>query len=151
MNEQVHDPLARAAARGMSVAYHAAVDPHRMAIVSPAGRRSFGELNARANQLACALRTAGVTPGDGIALLVGNRPEFEEWGESVKSVVELQPGYLPTAELECELLAFCRQHLAGFKCPRSVDFRSDLPRLATGKILRREVRAPYWAGRDKTI
>ena len=52
--------------------------PHRMAIVSPAGRRSFGELNARANQLACALRTAGVTPGDGIALLVGNRPEFVE-------------------------------------------------------------------------
>jgi long-chain acyl-CoA synthetase len=75
----------------------------------------------------------------------------EEWGESVKSVVELQPGYLPTAELERELLAFCRQHLAAFKCPRSVDFRSDLPRLATGKILRREVRAPYWAGRDKTI
>jgi long-chain acyl-CoA synthetase len=75
----------------------------------------------------------------------------EEWGERVKSVVELQPGYLPTAELERELLAFCRQHLAAFKCPRSVDFRSDLPRLATGKILRREVRAPYWAGRDKTI
>jgi long-chain acyl-CoA synthetase len=75
----------------------------------------------------------------------------EEWGESVKAVVELQPGSLPTGELERELLAFCRQHLAAFKCPRSVDFRSDLPRLATGKILRRAVRAPYWAGRDKTI
>ena len=75
----------------------------------------------------------------------------EEWGESVKSVVELQPGKLPTAELERELLAFCRQHLAAFKCPRSIDFRRDLPRLATGKILRRVVRAPYWAGRAKTI
>ena len=62
----------------MSVAYHAAIDPHRMAIVSPAGRRSFGELNARVNQMARALRAAGVTPGDGIALLVGNRPEFVE-------------------------------------------------------------------------
>jgi acyl-CoA synthetase (AMP-forming)/AMP-acid ligase II len=78
MNEHAHDPLARAAARGMSVAYHAAIDPRRMAIVSPAGRRSFGELNARVNQQARALRAAGLTPGDGIALLVANRPEFVE-------------------------------------------------------------------------
>ena len=62
----------------MSVAYHAAIDPGRMAILSPAGRRTFGELNARVNQMARALRAAGVTPGDGIALLVGNRPEFVE-------------------------------------------------------------------------
>jgi hypothetical protein len=47
MSEQADDPLAQAAARGMSVAYHAAIDPGRMAILSPAGRRSFGELTPR--------------------------------------------------------------------------------------------------------
>jgi non-ribosomal peptide synthetase component F len=76
MSDQARDPLAQAAARGMSVAYHATIDPKRMAIVSPAGGRSFGELNGRINQLARAFRAAGVKPGDGIALLVGNRPEF---------------------------------------------------------------------------
>jgi long-chain acyl-CoA synthetase len=75
----------------------------------------------------------------------------EEWGERVTAVVELAAGYAATPELERELLGLCRQHLAAFKCPRAIDFQVNLPRLPTGKIVRREVRAPYWAGRDKTI
>lgn len=75
----------------------------------------------------------------------------EEWGESVRSVVELQPGYAPSPALAEELLEFCRQRLADFKRPRSIDFATDLPRLPTGKIQRHKVRAPYWAGRDRAI
>ncbi len=52
---------------------------------------------------------------------------------------------------EAELIAFCREHLAGFKCPTSVDVLDALPRNPTGKILKRDLRKPYWAGRDSTI
>ncbi|MFT6016240.1 MAG: long-chain acyl-CoA synthetase, partial [Candidatus Azotimanducaceae bacterium] len=49
------------------------------------------------------------------------------------------------------LIAFSKEHLPGFKTPRTIDFIEDLPRLPSGKIQRRLVRAPYWAGRDKQI
>jgi long-chain acyl-CoA synthetase len=68
----------------------------------------------------------------------------EEWGEEVRAVVELSGGIEPSAALAEELIAHCRQHLAGFKCPRNVDFQDDLPRLPSGKIQRHKVRAPYW-------
>src|SRR6185436_10897609 len=74
-----------------------------------------------------------------------------EWGEEVKSVVELRAGFEPTTELAAELVAFCRQKLAQFKCPRSVDFVDKLPRFETGKILRRLVREKYWKGRERKI
>jgi len=64
--------------RGMSVAAVAAEEPSRPAILSPHGDRSFGELNARANQLARALRARGLREGDAVALLCTNRPEFVE-------------------------------------------------------------------------
>jgi long-chain acyl-CoA synthetase len=67
-----------------------------------------------------------------------------EWGESVKAIVELAPGFLPSSELEDELLAFCREHLTGFKCPRSVDFRDELPRTETGKLYKRLLKDDYW-------
>jgi long-chain acyl-CoA synthetase len=75
----------------------------------------------------------------------------EEWGEEVKSVVQLDAGREGSDALAAELIAFARTRLPGFKTPRSIDFVADLPRLPSGKIQRRLVRAPYWAGRDRQI
>jgi len=67
----------------------------------------------------------------------------EEWGEEVKAVVEVAAGQTPGDDLTAELLAHCREHLAGYKCPRSIDYSDDLPRLPTGKIQRGRVRERY--------
>jgi len=75
----------------------------------------------------------------------------EEWGEEVKSVVQLMDGVVPSAELARELIEFARRHLAHFKCPRSIDFDPQLPRQETGKIYRRLVRDRYWEGRERKI
>jgi acyl-CoA synthetase (AMP-forming)/AMP-acid ligase II len=72
----------------------------------------------------------------------------EQWGETVKAVVVARPGRQPTAE---QIIAFARQRLGGFKCPTSVDFVADLPRTPTGKILKRELREPYWRGRERRV
>jgi long-chain acyl-CoA synthetase len=74
-----------------------------------------------------------------------------EWGESVKAVVQLRPGWAATPDLAADILTFARRSLAGFKVPRSLDFADDLPRTESGKILRREVRDRYWAGRARQI
>jgi long-chain acyl-CoA synthetase len=74
-----------------------------------------------------------------------------EWGEEVKSVVELRAGFEATTELAGEMIAFCKERLAPFKCPRSVDFVEKLPRFETGKILRRVVREKYWKGQERRI
>jgi acyl-CoA synthetase (AMP-forming)/AMP-acid ligase II len=71
----------------------------------------------------------------------------DTWGESVKAVVALKPDAVATEE---ELIEHCRGHLARFKCPKSVDVVEALPRNPTGKILKRELRKPYWAGRDRS-
>jgi long-chain acyl-CoA synthetase len=75
----------------------------------------------------------------------------EEWGEEVKSVVQLADGIQPSDEIKNDLLEFANEHLPSYKRPRSIDFATDLPRLPTGKIVRRQVREPYWEGRDKKI
>lgn len=75
----------------------------------------------------------------------------EEWGEEVKAVIQAKLDAEPGPDLGEDILAFARSRLPGFKCPRSVDFSDDLPRLPSGKIQRRLVRAPYWAGRDRQI
>jgi long-chain acyl-CoA synthetase len=75
----------------------------------------------------------------------------DEWGEEVKSVVLLAEGFEPSAELGDAIISHGRERLAAFKSPRSVDFVSDLPRLPSGKIQRRLVRAPFWEGRDRQI
>ena len=63
----------------------------------------------------------------------------EKWGEVPKAIV------VPAGESDAEkLLAYCHEHLASFKCPKSVEFVAELPRNATGKVLKRELRAPYW-------
>lgn len=72
----------------------------------------------------------------------------DEMGESVKAVVELRAGEHATAE---EIIAFCRRDLAHYKCPRSVDFVTELPREPQGKVLKRLLREPYWQGRATRI
>jgi long-chain acyl-CoA synthetase len=74
-----------------------------------------------------------------------------EWGEQVRAVVELRPGYEASDALKAELLAHARAGLPAFKVPRDLDFATDLPRTEAGKIQRGKVRAPYWAGRDRQI
>jgi acyl-CoA synthetase (AMP-forming)/AMP-acid ligase II len=70
----------------------------------------------------------------------------DRWGEVVKAVVSLHPDQSAT---EDELIAFSRDRLAHYKCPKSVDLVEALPRNPTGKILKRDLRAPYWADRDR--
>jgi long-chain acyl-CoA synthetase len=67
------------------------------------------------------------------------------WGEAVKAVVALKPGRQADAE---ELIEFCKERIAGYKCPKSVDFVGELPKSTVGKILRREVRERYRSGAD---
>ncbi len=66
-----------------------------------------------------------------------------EWGEEVKAVVELRPGYAPGTELEHELIEHCRARLAHYKCPRSVDFVTNLPRYDSGKLSKHALRESY--------
>ncbi len=75
----------------------------------------------------------------------------EEWGEQVKAVVQAHPGVAATAEFEEELGAFCGDRLAKFKCPRSYDFTDALPRDPSGKLLKRKLRDPYWADRERAV
>ena len=72
----------------------------------------------------------------------------ERWGETVKACVVPAPGATVDA---AELIAHCRASLAGYKRPTSVDVLDALPRNATGKVLRRELRAPYWEGRSRAV
>ena len=72
----------------------------------------------------------------------------ETWGETVKAVISLQEGQGATSQ---ELIAHCREHLAAFKCPSSIDLTGPLPRNPTGKILKKDLRAPYWQGRDRAV
>jgi acyl-CoA synthetase (AMP-forming)/AMP-acid ligase II len=67
----------------------------------------------------------------------------EEWGEEVKTVIELKEGIAPSDELASELVAYSRERLAHFKCPKTVDFIDELPRHETGKLYRRLVRETY--------
>jgi acyl-CoA synthetase (AMP-forming)/AMP-acid ligase II len=72
----------------------------------------------------------------------------EEWGEIVHATVVLAPGASLTAD---GIKAFGKEHLASYKVPRSVDFVGELPRTGSGKILKRQLRAPYWAGRTAQV
>jgi long-chain acyl-CoA synthetase len=72
-----------------------------------------------------------------------------EYGEEVKAVVSVRAPHVAGPELAEELIAYCRAHLAANKCPRSVDFESDMPREPTGKLLKRLLRARYWPHETK--
>ena len=71
-----------------------------------------------------------------------------EMGEAVKAVVQPVRWEDAGPELEAELIDFCRRHLAAYKCPRSVDFDAELPRLDTGKLYKKQLRARYWSSLD---
>ena len=71
-----------------------------------------------------------------------------KWGEAVKAVVVLREGSSPS---EADLIAFTRDHLAGYKLPKTVDFTDVLPRNPSGKLLKREIRTPYWEGAERQI
>jgi long-chain acyl-CoA synthetase len=71
----------------------------------------------------------------------------EALGEEVKAVVQLMPGIDSGPEAAEELMAFCARHLSRQKCPRSIDFEVELPRLPTGKLYKRELRERYWKSR----
>lgn len=71
-----------------------------------------------------------------------------DWGEAVKAVVELRAG---GAVSEAELIALCKDRLGSMRAPKSVEFRDELPRNATGKVLKREIRAPFWEGYERAI
>ena len=71
-----------------------------------------------------------------------------EWGEEVRAVVQPAPGVVADATLERTLVEFCRASLSAIKCPRGVDFRDELPREPTGKLLKRKLRDEYRAGRE---
>jgi long-chain acyl-CoA synthetase len=75
----------------------------------------------------------------------------EEMGEEVKAVVQLMPGLAPGSDMETELIGFCRDHLAHHKCPRSIDFEAELPRLPTGKLYKGPLRDRYWKGHKSHV
>ena len=75
----------------------------------------------------------------------------DQWGEQVKAVVQPTAGNDPGPVLEQELIDFCRENIAHYKCPRSVDFVTELPRDPNGKLYKRKVRDPYWQGRTSAI
>ena len=72
----------------------------------------------------------------------------ERWGETIKALVVLAPGASAT---ERELIDHCREALAHYKCPTSVELRDEIPRTATGKIQKFKLREPFWAGRDRRV
>ena len=89
--------------------------------------------------------------------LYGNPKVFEcavvavpddKWGEVPKALVVLKPGQTAT---EAEVIAYCKANLAGFKVPKSIEFRDRLPKGGTGKILKADLRQPYWEGREKRV
>lgn len=72
----------------------------------------------------------------------------EKWGETVKAIVVLKQGSEAKA---WEIIEHCRDRLGGFKCPTSVDFADSLPRNPSGKILKRDLREPYWQGQTRRV
>jgi acyl-CoA synthetase (AMP-forming)/AMP-acid ligase II len=72
----------------------------------------------------------------------------EKWGERVQAAVVLKEGQQATAE---ELIEHCKQKLAGYKCPKAIEFWEALPKTPIGKILRKDVKKTFWGGREKSI
>ena len=72
----------------------------------------------------------------------------EKWGESVKAVLVLKEGMTAT---EKEIIDFCKERMAGYKKPKTVEFRESVPKTATGKIKKNEIRNKYWEGFERKV
>jgi len=72
----------------------------------------------------------------------------DKWGEAVKGIVVLKPGEKATEE---EIIRFCKDRIAHYKGPKSIDFMDSLPRTGSGKIHKKELRVKYWEGYEKKI
>ncbi|HIK64777.1 MAG TPA: fatty acid--CoA ligase, partial [Henriciella marina] len=72
----------------------------------------------------------------------------EKWGEAVKAIIVLKEGATPDKDA---IIAFTKEKIAGYKCPKSVDFVKVLPRNPSGKILRKDLREPYWKDTDRRV
>lgn len=72
----------------------------------------------------------------------------EQWGEAVKAIIVPKPGCRPSAE---DIITYAKTRIAGYKCPKSVDVTDALPRNASGKVLRRQLREPYWEGVKRRV
>ena len=72
----------------------------------------------------------------------------DQWGEAVKAIVAPKPGVTPDA---ASIIAHARERIAAYKAPKSVDFIEILPRNAAGKVLRRQLREPFWRGRTRGV
>ena len=72
----------------------------------------------------------------------------DKWGEAVKAICVAKPG--ATID-EASVINWARERIAGFKVPKSIDIIAALPRNASGKILRKDLRAPYWEGRERQV
>ncbi|TWH03374.1 acyl-CoA synthetase (AMP-forming)/AMP-acid ligase II [Nocardioides sp. J9] len=75
----------------------------------------------------------------------------EKWGETIKALVVLTADATPGEEMEAELIRWCKDRLAGYKAPTSVEFRDELARTATGKLQKFKLRAPYWEGFTRQV
>ncbi|MEY3266563.1 MAG: hypothetical protein RJA15_1009, partial [Actinomycetota bacterium] len=84
----------------------------------------------------------------GIADIAVIAVPHEKWGETVKAIVVRKPDVDVT---EAEIIEFSKGLLARFKCPTSVDWIDALPRNPSGKILKKDLRAPYWEGRERMV
>jgi long-chain acyl-CoA synthetase len=75
----------------------------------------------------------------------------DDWGEQVKAVIQLPEGEASGPAVEAEILEWCQTRMAKYKCPRSIDFTTEMPRDPNGKLYKRKLRDPYWEGRTRAI
>jgi len=144
---------------------HAArVFGHKIGVVCEDLRFTYREFNERCDGLSQALLSLGLeSGGENVASAEVERVIYghpavlecavipvpdEAWGEVGKAFVALKAGQRAT---EPEILGHCREHLAGFKVPKSVEFMETLPKGGTGKILKKVLREKYWAEHERKV